>query len=204
MPQRNAISTRRASPRALPPRVRRLRRVAALRAVVGLVAAAALSFADRSGWLLARRPDADLYHLVDAAVVRIIDGDTFDVDLPDHQTGAETTRVRVIGIDCPEAARAGPSPRPAEPFAREATALARDLLLDRAVRLRLEPQGTRDAYGRLLAHVDLPDGTSLAERLLSEGLARREDRWNHSMLMRYRQLELAARRAGRGLWANGP
>lgn len=204
MPQVNVSSAGGAATHRLSPRARRLRRLAILRRTVILGAAVLLSFADRSGWLLADRPDADRYHLVDAAVVRVIDGDTLEVDLRDHITGAETTRVRIIGINCPEAARAGSSPRPADPFAQEATALSRDLLSGGRVRLRLEPQDTRDAYGRLLAHVDLPDGTGLAERLLGEGLARREDRWNHSMLMRYRQLELAARRAGRGLWAEGP
>ncbi len=161
---------------------------------------AALSAADRAGWLLADRPDGESYHLISAHVVRVIDGDTIEVEIADHIHKTATTRVRLIGVDCPETAHPSFSNQPPQPFADEAAALTRELVDGRVVRLRLEPQGTRDAYGRLLAHVDLEDGTSLAEQLLMQGLARREDRWNHSMLMRYRQLELAARRAHRGLW----
>ncbi len=186
------------------PHVRRLRRRARLRTAAIVVLAISLSLADRAGWLLADRPDAEIYHLLTARVVRVFDGDTIEVDLPDHVVGTETTRVRVIGIDCPEAARPGPSPAAAEPWAAEATALTRETLAGGVVSLRLEPHQTRDAYRRLLAHVDLPDGSSLAERLLEQGLARREDRWNHSMLLRYRQLELAARRGGRGMWTTTP
>ncbi|MCC6907531.1 MAG: thermonuclease family protein [Phycisphaerales bacterium] len=165
-----------------------------------LAALVALSAADRAGWLLADRPDGELYHLISARVLRVIDGDTIEVEIADHIYQTATTRVRLIGVDCPETAHPSFSNQPAQPLAEEAAALTRELVDGRVVRLRLEPQGTRDLYGRLLAHVDLPDGASLAERLLAEGLARREDRWNHSMLMRYRQLELAARRARRGVW----
>lgn len=182
------------------PRSRRLRWIGRLRAGIVIAALALLSAADRAGWLLASRPDGDLYHLISARVVRVIDGDTIEVRLADHIMRTDTTRVRLIGIDCPEIAHPTYSALPADPFADEATALMRDLVEDRVVTLRLEPQRTRDRYDRLLAHVDLEDGTSVAEQLLSEGLARQDDRWNHSMLMRYRQLELSARRAGRGMW----
>ncbi len=155
---------------------------------------------DRAGWLLAHRPDGDQYHLVSARVTRVIDGDTIEVQIPDPINDTETTRVRLIGIDCPEIAHPAFSSKPAEPFAEEAAALARSLVDGRMVALRIEPQQTRDVYDRLLAHVDLEDGSNLAEQLLMAGLARREDRWNHSMLLRYRQLELSARRARRGMW----
>ncbi len=181
-------------------RATRLRWIGRIKVLFLLAALGLLSVLDRAGWLLADQPDGDLYHLISARVVRVIDGDTIEVQIADHLRGTETTRVRLIGIDCPEVAHPAFSNQPAQPFAAEATALTRQLVEGHAVRLRLEPQSTRDIYGRLLAHVDLEDGTNLAEHLLSEGLARREDRWNHSMLMRYRQLELAARRAHRGLW----
>lgn len=160
----------------------------------------ALSAMDHAGWLLANRPDSDHYHLISARVRRVIDGDTIEVAIPDPIKNTETTRVRLIGIDCPEIAHPVFSSKPAEPFAEEAAALARSLVDGKMVVLRLEPQQTRDFYDRLLAHVDLDDGANLAEQLLLAGLARREDRWNHSMLLRYRQLELSARRSRRGMW----
>jgi endonuclease YncB( thermonuclease family) len=70
--------------------------------------------------------------------------------------------------------------------------------------LYLDPQRVRDAYVRVLAHVELLDGRSLNEALLEEGLARADDRWAHTRLTRYAQLELAARRAGAGVWTKPP
>ena len=178
----------------------RLRWIGRAKVLAILLTVLALSAMDRAGWLLAHRPDGDQYHLVSARVTRVIDGDTIEVQIPDPINDTETTRVRLIGIDCPEIAHPAFSSKPAEPFAEEAAALARSLVDGRMVALRIEPQQTRDVYDRLLAHVDLEDGSNLAEQLLMAGLARREDRWNHSMLLRYRQLELSARRARRGMW----
>jgi len=178
----------------------RLRWIARAKVLALLLAVVAISAMDRAGWLLARRPDGDRYHLISARVIRVIDGDTIEVQIPDPIKHTETTRVRLIGIDCPETAHPGFSSKPAEPLADEATALTRSLVDGRMVVLRIEPQQTRDIYDRLLAHVDVPDGTNLAEHLLVAGLARRENRWNHSMLLRYQQLELSAARARRGMW----
>ncbi len=199
MPEINA-NGRNSAPGGVARRARRLRWIGRIKVLILLAVLGLLSTLDRAGWLLADQPDGDLYHLIAAQIVRVIDGDTIEVQIPDHLKNTETTRVRLIGIDCPEIAHPAFSNQPAQPFAAEATAMTQRLVEGRTVRLRLEPQSTRDIYGRLLAHVDLEDGTNLAEHLLSEGLARREDRWNHSMLMRYRQLELAARRAHRGMW----
>ncbi|UCD75574.1 MAG: thermonuclease family protein, partial [Phycisphaerales bacterium] len=108
------------------------------------------------------------------------------------------TRVRLWGIDCPEVA----SPdRPAEPWAEEAADLVRELVTERPAMLLLEPHQTRDRYGRLLAHIELDDGTNLSEFLLQAGWAKADDRWPHSRLGRFAQLERAARRRGAGIWS---
>jgi len=181
-------------------RSRRLRWIGRAKVLAILLTVIALSAMDHAGWLLANRPDGDQYHLMATRVMRVIDGDTIEVQIPDPIKDTQTTRVRLIGIDCPEIAHPAFSSKPAEPFAEEAAALARSLVDGQRVVLRVEPQQTRDVYDRLLAHVDLENGTNLAEQLLMAGLACREDRWNHSMLLRYRQLELTARRARRGMW----
>ena len=67
--------------------------------------------------------------------------------------------------------------------------------------LTLEPHRTRGSFGRLLAHAQLPDGSSLNEALLAAGLARADDRWPHSLVGRYAQLERIARREGLGIWS---
>jgi len=183
----------------------------------------AISYADRRGWLLARPDDGHRYHLREARVTRVIDGDTIEVDLPDERFGTPTTRVRLWGVDCPEI---GPAPgggasrsaidRRAEPLAREAKALTQSLVEGRRVRLRVEPHRTRGRFDRLIAHVDViehapgpgstPPGEespqiSLAAVLLRAGLARRDPRWLHAMMAYYEQLEYAARRRGVGLWS---
>lgn len=165
---------------------------------------ATLSVLDRRGLLLARPPDANSYHLLTARVTRVIDGDTLVIDRPDPNHDSETTRVRLWGIDCPESAHPGPPPRPAEPFAEEATEFVRNLVEGQFVTLRLEPHRTRDRYGRLLAHVDLQDGTNLAIALLQAGLARDDDRWVHSMIELYHQQGWQARRRGAGFWDDRP
>ncbi len=160
---------------------------------------AVLIIADRSGRLLVKRgDDVATYHRNQARVVRVIDGDTLEIDLPDALHDRPVTRVRLWGIDCPETATPD---RPGEPGADEAAALARRLADGVIVTLRLEPHRPRDTFGRVLAHVELADGTSLNEALLAAGYARAADRWPHSLLGRYSHLEATARREGAGIWS---
>jgi endonuclease YncB( thermonuclease family) len=167
-----------------------------------LIAAAlliALVIADRSGWLLVRQPDdMTVYHGAAVRVARVIDGDTFEIQIPDRLHHRPVTQVRLWGVDSPEAAGRN---RPPEPFADEARALTQTLAAKGPVTLTLEPHRTRGSFGRLLAHAQLPDGSSLNEALLAAGLARADDRWSHSLVGRYAQLERVARREGLGIWS---
>ncbi len=164
---------------------------------VTLVVALLLVLADRSGLLLETGDDAARYDGKWFTVVRVVDGDTMLVDAPDGDEAG--TRVRLWGVDTPEMARRDP-PRSAEPFAEEATDLARQLAEGKKVRLILEPHRMRGNYGRLLAYVELSDGTMLNEALILKGFTRADDRWNHRYLKRFESLEREAREAGRGLW----
>ena len=170
-----------------------------------LVAAALLAVvivADRSGWLLVGRDDdMAVYHGGTARVARVIDGDTLEIEIPDHLHRRPVTQVRLWGVDCPETAGRN---HPAEPFAGEARDLTQSLTAGGPVTLTLEPHRARGSFGRLLAHVELADGSSLNEALLAAGLARADDRWPHALLGRYAQLERAARREGIGIWSQPP
>jgi endonuclease YncB( thermonuclease family) len=167
--------------------------------VIAAALLVALVIADRSGWLLVRRPDdMTAYHGTAVRVARVIDGDTFEIEVPDRLHERPVTQVRLWGVDSPEAARRD---RAAEPFADEARALTRTLTADGPVTLTLEPHRTRGSFGRLLAHAQLADGSSLNEALLAAGLARADDRWSHSLVGRYAQLERVARREGLGIWS---
>ncbi len=160
----------------------------------------ALIIADRSGWLLVPKiDDMTAYHGASAEVLRVIDGDTIEIELSDALHDRPVTRIRFWGLDCPETAKPD---RPADPFAHEATELTRSLAADQTITLYLESHRTRGVFGRVLAHVELPDGTSLNEALLSAGLAVADERWSHSRLGRYAQLERAAKRQSLGIWSH--
>lgn len=93
-------------------------------------------------------------------VVRVIDGDTIDVQL--HGT---TTRVRYIGIDTPEPYR------DAEPacFSEEASARNAVLVAGQEVRL-VADQEDKDRYDRLLRYVYV-DNVFINQVLIEEGYA---------------------------------
>jgi micrococcal nuclease len=92
-------------------------------------------------------------------VVRCFDGDT--VRLQDGRV------VRLTGIDTPEV-RHGDSP--AQYYAAEAKALLERLVLQKTVRLRAVGE-ERDHYQRVLAVLELEDGTNVNRRMLEEGAA---------------------------------
>jgi len=100
-----------------------------------------------------------------ATVVRVVDGDTVDVQLE----GGAIERIRLIGIDTPEVV----DPRkPVQCFGREASAHAHELLDSQGVTVELDSsQGERDIYGRLLAYVWLPDGRNFGEVMIADGFA---------------------------------
>jgi endonuclease YncB( thermonuclease family) len=170
-----------------------------IRGTVGLVVVAllALSMVDRRGLFLERGDDLTRYDGRSAYVVRVIDGDTLVVDVPDGKRAG--TVVRLWGVDTPELYADDPG-RAAEAFAQEAKRAAEQLVGAERITLQLEPHRLRGDYGRLLACVELPDGTSLGQKLLERGLARAEGRWYHSRIEAYRESEAKARDAGRGVW----
>jgi micrococcal nuclease len=132
-----------------------------------------------------------------ARVVRAVDGDTLLVRLA---SGA-SERVRVIGVDTPEDVAPG---RPVQCWSRRAAAFTQRMLGGREVRL-VPGRELHDRYGRLLAYVRRSDGLDLEVELLRRGMARTlAIAPNVDRAARYATLEIAARRAGRGLWGACP
>jgi micrococcal nuclease len=91
----------------------------------------------------------------DARVVRVGDGDTFEVQLTNER---RRLRVRLQGVDAPEQG---------EVFGREATALLRRLLVNKTVNIDGRDM---DRYGRLVARVTI-DGQDASTVLIRAGLA---------------------------------
>ena len=190
-------SLRNWTPEAYLRRLRRRRVAGVLFLVIGITA---LIYADRHGWLLHSGGDWNRYENTQARVVHIVDGDTLDVDIPDGDRA--TTRIRLWGIDTPELAREQDN-KPAQPLAHEATEMTRRLAMDQTVRIRLQSHRVRDFYGRVLAYIELPDGTILNERLLEAGVARYDPRFEHRHLTRFELIEKQAKVDKIGLWASG-
>ena len=138
------------------------------------------------------------YHGQSFDVVRVVDGDTLVLDVADGEE--PTTRIRLWGVNTPEMHINNPDKPPA-PWAQEATAFTRNLAEDQTIRLYLQNHRLRGRYGRLLAYVELPDGTILNAALIEQGLSKHDDRWGHDHAQAYDALEQQARENRRGLWA---
>ena len=169
--------------------VRRLIKLAVAAAVV-----AALVVADRSG-IFGRAPKGDFaaYDGGTFRVVRVVDGDTLDVDAPDRDKPA--TRIRLWGVNTPEV-----YPK-VEHFGPEASDFAKGLANGRLVKLELEAgRNTRGLHGRLLAFVHLDDGRVLNRLLIEEGYGYADPRFDHSRKAEYARVQREAMKARRGLW----
>lgn len=141
-----------------------------------------------------------------ARVSRVIDGDTIEARI-----GDEMEDVRLIGVDTPETVKPG---TPVQCFGERASHFTKQHLGGRWVRLVFGVE-RRDVYGRLLAYAYLADGafpvpkpgkSPQRKRLFNATLVRRGLARtltippNDRFAPRLKRLELAAARAGRGLW----
>ena len=146
----------------------------------------------------AKAYDLEKYHGKEFTVLNVIDGDTFDIDIPDGRN--QSTRIRLLGIDTPET---GGEESGVMYFGPQAAEFTKKLILGKSVTVYLDsPNPTRGKYGRLLAYVKLPDGNFLNEVLLTEGYAYADSRFSHSFYNKYRQLQSRARSGKKGLWQN--
>ncbi len=173
-----------------------------------LVVAAMLIILDR-GLVSRRRSEVNVsrkpmasedfcrYHRKQFTIVKVLDGDTLEISAPD--LGTSTTRIRLLGIDAPEM---GSVDLPPMYYAAESTAHTRQLADRVKVTIYLQETGPyRGKYGRLLAYIELPDGTFLNETLVADGHAYADLRFRHNYYQKYKQLESSARSLGMGLWA---
>jgi micrococcal nuclease len=138
-------------------------------------------------------PAADAQPALDGVVVRIVDGDTIVVRLPDR-----LEKVRYIGVDTPELHH--PS-KGEQPGGREAAEVNRVLVSGRRVRLELDVQ-PRDRHGRLLAYVWV-DETMVNAELVRRGFAQVmtvPPNVRHQAL--FLKLQREARESARGLWGD--
>jgi micrococcal nuclease len=119
----------------------------------------------------------------EGVVTKVKDGDSFSM-----MAGNRKIEVRVEGIDCPEKG---------QPFGNMAREFTTGLILNRTVFVEIK---SYDRYKRALGTVYLMDGTTLNEKLLSEGFAWHFKKYNRNK--KYAALEKEARSSMKGLWAD--
>ncbi len=141
--------------------------------------------------------DYERYNGKTFPAVKVIDGDTIDIDTPDGRY--DHTRIRLWGVDTPETK----NPKTGVMyFGPEAFEFTKKSVLGKDIRIFVDAKKSRDKYNRLLAYVQLPDGQFINEVLLSEGFAYADVRFKHSYYHKYMQLQAAAKQGKKGLWEN--
>lgn len=134
-------------------------------------------------------------------VSRVIDGDTLKVKIGDKEES-----VRLLLIDTPETQGDIYSMFPM-PYGKEAATFAKEKTLNKDVKLHIVPN--RDAYGRVLAYVELEDGTDFNKAQIEQGNARvrfTKDANNNKYYDRtdeYYDAQSNAYDDERGLWSLG-
>lgn len=120
-----------------------------------------------------------------ALVERVLDGDTIDLE------GGE--RVRYLLVDTPELG---------DCYGEEARQYNNDLVAGKEVELVYDPDGCRDAFGRLLARISV-GGREVNSLLVERGFACTLfiPPAGAELAADYEDLEQLSREAGRGMWS---
>jgi endonuclease YncB( thermonuclease family) len=143
-----------------------------------------------------RGEDVGKYHLKSFRVVKVVDGDTVDINIADGEYA--TTRVRLLGVDTPETKRPGESPMY---YGEKASSFTAELVLAQEVTIVIDTvSDVRDRYGRLLGYVRFGGGRVLNEELIVKGFGYADLRFDHSDYDRYVGLQEEAIEKGVGLW----
>jgi len=117
-------------------------------------------------------------------VIGVSDGDTIKI----LQDGKEV-KIRLAGVDCPERG---------QPYSTVAKTFTSEHCFGKEVSLNIVQKS--DRYGRVVADVILPDGTSLSNELVKAGLAWHYKQFSKSKVLE--DLENEARKSKCGLWAD--
>lgn len=129
------------------------------------------------------------------SVTKVVDGDTFWI----INTKGEEEKIRLIGINTPEARNTGRTQ--IEYFGKESSDFAKKILAGKSVRLEYDVQ-KYDRYKRTLAYVYLEDGTFFNALLVKEGYATVATYPpNVKYVELFTALAIEARENNKGLWA---
>ena len=159
------------------------------RVTIGLISALIIIAVVSIGFLFLRPTQTDTNY----QVIRIIDGDTFEILYED-----QITSVQLVGVNAPETT-ANPN-QPPEPYGEQATAFLQEFLLDKSIYLRFDIS-KRDKYNRLLGYVyRASDGIFVNIEIIREGYGRVDTRYPFKHEDTFTDYESRAKAAKKGLW----
>jgi micrococcal nuclease len=140
---------------------------------------------------------ADLKAMLEAEVVRHVDGDTIKVRIKKPPRGVRSLEtIRLIGVDTPETVH---PKKKVERYGKQASDYTKGRLLGKTVRLAFD-WDLRDHYRRLLAYVYLPDGSCHNAELVRQGFGHAYTKYPFQFLEEFRGYEREARENKKGLW----
>jgi len=120
-------------------------------------------------------------------VLRIIDGDTFEI--------GKGEKVRMIGINTPEKS---------DIYGFEATDYLSSLILGKEINLISDNiSKDRDRYGRLLRYAFL-DSVDINKKMIEDGYAFAYLKYKFTKKSEYKNAQLTAQKLGFGIWGNSP
>ncbi len=136
------------------------------------------------------QPNSPLRAIVELQVIDITDGDTFII----NNTANQQMRIRLQGIDAPEAAQS---------FGSNAQKHLSKLLSGKWVSIEFDPRGKPDKEGRIIAKIYL-DGRDIGLEQIKSGFAwyckDYKEHLSESDRYTYAEAEKEARNSNRGLW----
>jgi micrococcal nuclease len=137
----------------------------------------------------------DNKQLLNASIIKNIDGDTIDINLEGKEE-----KVRMLCVDTPETHHPRLGVQPFGPEASDFT--KKTLYVGRKVQVELGIGGGRDKYGRLLAYIYV-DGKMFNEMLLEKGLARVAYIYapNTKYVDEFYAIQKQAQQKGIGIWS---
>ena len=125
-------------------------------------------------------------------VVRIIDGDTFEIKYK-----GKLTSVQLFGVNAPEIVH---PEKPPEPYGHEAFKYMQEFLLDDSIYLRFD-EHMWDQYDRMLGYVyRASDGIFVNLELIREGYARVDKRYPFKYEELFSDYQSRAKTNRKGLW----
>ena len=136
-----------------------------------------------------RKAHVGYYH-----VIRVVDGDTIEVDMDGN-----LEKVRLIGVDTPETHHPD---KGVECFGQLASNYTKNALEGKSVRLESdETNQNRDRYQRLLRYVYTEQGELWNRRLIADGYAHALTAFPFTKMKEFKELEKNAMIQSKGLWS---